>query len=650
MTRRGSFFVWSEIIIIDLVSVTAPGQRESPKFATHDNLHDTATIPIKQRSLEYRPAIDGLRALAVLAVFIFHLNSKWLSGGFVGVDVFFVISGYLITSIIFKECKKDAFSLKRFYQRRIARIAPAFFLVGLSLLGAGYFIYSAQDLAYAGSNFTAAVLSVANIKFMTQGNYFQIFPDAKPFVHYWSLSVEEQYYVFFPLFFLLLFKYARKRQVAVLSVLAVASFVSCVVVTHWKPMWAFFLLPTRAFELMAGGILALIEWKRSAAKIAGEQVVSAGGVLIVLGSFIFIHEGPGFPGYWSLIPVVGAIGALIPIFGKPTISEKMLASPPLVLLGRMSYSLYLWHWPIFSLVDYSMFASATPVRVTVKVGLSFIVAAFSYYLVEKPARSYLNRPKNMVIAYTGMAFAIIACALLGVVIREDNYVDARSRHVAKGGFVYNSADNKKSVVLMGDSYGSMYGKVMKQICAQLDYKLTVISVSAANPLPDSNFENGQFWRDSLRIITNQRPDFVIFGGRWDELFEGDGREKLAKAVSEIKPFTKKLILLNEPPMLDEHGSREAIRKGARPPFLENKTIGLLRVDANNYLWRLNKGNVFVLDVASHFEAREGGILFLDEQGRQMYNDWGHLSSHGAERMRAALTQAISTSASAELAR
>src|ERR1039458_2468270 len=146
-------------------------------------------------TVEYRPAIDGLRAVAVLAVFLFHLNRGWLPGGFVGVDIFFVISGYLITSIIFRDCERNRFSFGRFYQRRIARLLPSFFTVALFTIVGASFIYSNQDLASAGATLAAAAASIANLKFMLQGNYFILSPDAQPFLHCWSLSVEEQFYL-----------------------------------------------------------------------------------------------------------------------------------------------------------------------------------------------------------------------------------------------------------------------------------------------------------------------------------------------------------------------------------------------------------------------------------------------------------------------
>ena len=443
----------------------------------------TQSSTIRHASLEYRPAIDGLRALAVLSVFIFHLNHNWLPGGFVGVDVFFVISGYLITSIIYKECQKDAFSLRKFYQRRIARIFPAFFTVALATLAGAYFIYSPQDLASAGANLAAAALSVANMKFMVQGNYFEISPDAQPFLHYWSLSVEEQFYIFFPLLLLLLFKYARKHLVLALGILCAGSFLAAVVMTHLKPVWAFYLLPTRAWELLAGCLLAVItDHAKPAPEARWPKLLSVFSLGLIALSFLLVHEGNRFPGYWAMLPVVGAVGLLMPTRGGG-VSEKLLSAAPLVAVGRISYSLYLWHWPVFSLVDYKMYLASEPARFALKIGLSFLAAVLSFLLIENPARVFLNRRKSMPLAYAAMVCAIALCVPLGVAVRKANYVNSEASDVVKGGLVFDPKTKNNSAMLMGDSNGSMYGKVMKEICANLGYKLSVISVAAGDPLP-----------------------------------------------------------------------------------------------------------------------------------------------------------------------
>jgi len=589
--------------------------------------------------MEYRPAIDGLRALAVLSVFVFHLNHNWLPGGFVGVDVFFVISGYLITSIIYKECQKDSFSLKKFYQRRIARIFPAFFTVALATLAGAYFIYSPQDLASAGANLAAAALSVANMKFMVQGNYFQITPDAQPFLHYWSLSVEEQFYIFFPLLLLLLFKYAHKHLVLALGVLCAGSFLAAAVMTHLKPVWAFYLLPTRAWELLAGCLLAVItDHTKPAPEARWPKILSAFSLGLIALSFLVVHEGNHFPGYWALLPVVGAVGLLMPVRGG--VIDKLLSAAPLVAIGRISYSLYLWHWPFFALVDYKMYLASEPTRLALKIGLSCLAAVLSFWLIENPARVFLNRRKNMPLAYAGMVCAIALCVPLGVAIRKANYVNAEASDVIKGGLIFDSKAKTKSVILMGDSNGSMYGKVMKEICANLGYKLSVISVAAHDPLPAPDVKSGRLWLDSFAVVQREKPDYLVLACRWEEKLNGN-RERLALAVEALKPYVGHLVILNQPPVLPENANRASMRNGARPPFYEDAEIHNQRIASNDYLARFNTGNCSVVDIASHFQTTNGEVLFLDGQGRQLYHDRGHLSGFGADVIRSDLRQAIS---------
>jgi peptidoglycan/LPS O-acetylase OafA/YrhL len=232
---------------------------------------------------EYRPAIDGLRAIAVLAVFFFHLDRAWLPGGFAGVDVFFVISGYLITSILQRDYERHQdLSFGRFYQRRIARLFPAFFTAALLTLAGAALIYSEQDLASAGINLAAVSLSVANLKFMLQGNYFTLSPDAQPYLHYWSLSVEEQFYLIFPALLLLLYRRAGRHRLAALGVLCAISLIACIAVTYTRPTWAFYLLPTRAWELLVGAVLAVIS--------TGGRASSPSRTLVPVAGLVF-HPG-----------------------------------------------------------------------------------------------------------------------------------------------------------------------------------------------------------------------------------------------------------------------------------------------------------------------------------------------------------------------
>lgn len=590
-------------------------------------------------ALRYRPAIDGLRAIAVLSVFIFHLNHRWLPGGFVGVDIFFVISGYLITSIILHDCEADSFSLLKFYQRRIARIFPAFFAVALATLVGARFIYTPQDYASAGANLTAASLSIANLKYMLQGSYFQISPDAQPFLHYWSLSVEEQFYLFFPLLFLLLFKYARNHLVIVLAILGSASLLACILLTPAKPVWAFYLLPTRAWELCAGSLLAVTAIHPSVPPHARRSWIPVLGLLMVALSFVLLHEGPEFPGWRAILPVAGAVALISPSNAANGFVEKWLATPPLVGIGRMSYSLYLWHWPIFSLVDYRFFLASEPIRLTLKIGLSFLAAALSFLLLETPSRRFLNQPKRRPVAYAALTAALALCIPLGISIRKANYVNAELSDVAKGGLVFPGKPGAPSVILMGDSNGSMYGKVMREICADLGYKLTVISVAAGDALPSSTDKHSQLWLDSLAVVQQEKPDYIVLACLWSDVLKNN-KERLTLAIESLGPHASKIILLDQPPVLPSAANRISIKNGARPPFVEDPSNQEIRLVANAFLLTLNSEKVRVVDIARTFQLSGGDIRFLDDQGRQLFHDSTHLSGHGTNLIRPMIQAAL----------
>jgi len=557
------------------------------------------------------------------------------------VDVFFVISGYLITSIILKGCNAGEFSLLRFYQRRIARIFPAFFTVALATMLGAWFIYTPQDLPFAGTALVAATLSVANMKFMLWGNYFTIVPDAQPFLHYWSLSVEEQFYMIYPLLFLLLFKYARKHKPLVFWLVGLASLTLCIVLTHYKPVWAFYLLPTRAWELIAGCLLAI--WAGDA-KIPERikpilPVLSTAGLGLIIVSFFVIHEGPHFPGAWPVLPVLGSVAVMLPQCMLPGFSERLLSSSPLVMIGKMSYSLYLWHWPIYSLVDYKMIFASEAVRFSAKIGLSLGASYLSLRLIESPARKFLNERKNRPIAFAGLAVAIAICVSLGVFTRNTNYINAVASDVAKGGLVFPGQPGKPTVVLMGDSNGSMYGKVLKSICAELGYKLTVISVGGSDTLPFSNGQQNQLWTDALAVVKQEKPDFIVLACLWGERLD-NATDRLETVLSAVRPYAKQIVILNEPPVLPKIASREQIRAGARPPFFEDQQARQIRVTANAFIAGLKSNHVRIVDIAPSFEGSNGEALYLDKEGNQLYYDPTHLSDFGTKRIRRQLTAAL----------
>lgn len=596
-------------------------------------------VPKPPTSFEYRPAIDSLRAIAVLAVFIFHMNRRWLPGGFVGVDIFFVISGYLITSIIFRDSQQERFSFVRFYQRRIARLLPNFFAVALTTVAAASLTYTRQDFASAGATLASAAASVANLKFMLQGSYFVLSPDAQPLLHCWSLSVEEQFYFFFPAIFLVIYRHLYRHRIVVLMLLCAVSFAFCIELTNFRPAWAFYLLPSRAWELLAGSILATIGSLQPAGGRHYLRLLPWVGSALILLSFIAISEGAAFPGYIAALPVIGTVCFLLPWERSAIFESRIMSWSPMVQLGRMSYSLYLWHWPVFSFVDYRFYWSSSLLRYSLKILISAATSATAYYFLEAPARKFLNQPHEQKIAFAVLACSFATLIPLGIYVRNEFYISSTMAEIARGGRQFNQSGTNGSVILMGDSNGSMYGTDVRDLADKLGLKLTVISVDAGEPLPNSSGRGSALWDESIAIIRQKRPDFVVVSCLWSYKLSTD-RKRLEIALDQLKRSARYVLLITQPPFLPDSVSRQGIANGNRPPFFEDSQERIVRMSVNEFIKSLAGGNVIVVDIESLFSDGHGGIRFTDAGNRQLYQDKSHLSGVGADLVKAKLMDAM----------
>ncbi len=334
---------------------------------------------------KYRPDIDGLRAVAILPVLLFHAGIGAFAGGYVGVDVFFVISGFLITRIIYTEIEQGSFSILKFYERRARRILPALFATCLFCIVMAWWLFVPLDFKDFARSLVAAMLFVSNFLFMDETGYFAQPSEIKPLLHTWSLAVEEQYYIVFPLFLVIVAKFLRNYLGLSVVVITAASFAFCVWATDYRPVYAFFLSPSRAWELLIGSILAL----GVLPLIDNKQVLNALSVLglglILLAIFTF-NADTSFPGWQAAIPCVGA-GLLIYANGQTeTIGGRILSFKPFVWIGLISYSLYLWHWPIIVFAKYHVGGELSPAMLWGLIGVSIAVAALSWKFVEQPFR------------------------------------------------------------------------------------------------------------------------------------------------------------------------------------------------------------------------------------------------------------------------
>ena len=582
-------------------------------------------------NISYRPELDTLRAIAITSVFLFHLDKTILPGGFVGVDIFFVISGYLITSIIIVDIKRKKFRFMAFYQRRIARIFPALATVTVTSLFCANYIYTNQDFASAGAVVVAAMLFIANIKMLFQGSYFEISPDAQPFLHYWSLSVEEQYYAIFPAILLVLFLFIKSQNKInhVILLITVISLFLSFLLTQSHPVAAFYLLPTRAWEIMAGSFVAFIhlneENSNTTSHDYGEKVILI-SIVIIISSFFLINERLPFPGYIASIPVIGAALFIYARYDyRNSLLGKLIISRPFIYIGAISYSLYLWHWPVFSFINYELYMVPDITRCLLKIFISLILSIFSYHLIEKPARSFLNQPHKKQYTYIFFIVSTLMIVLYGFYVRYENYVSAESWQVKDGGIVVNKGLKNSCILLMGDSNASMYGKSIKSLAKKNNIKANIISVDAGDPLPDSTL-----WNDSIYAIINARPNYVVFAASWSSKINSeDKRIKLAQALRKIENYTNLIILITQPPILPEQATRKNIRKADSSMIMENKDNYISSYFASKYLKSLENEKIIVLDIEDIFTNKNSSIKIFNNNGDYLYQDSKHLSGTGA---------------------
>ena len=358
--------------------------------------------------MKYRPDIDGLRALAIIPVVLYHTEFSIFSGGFVGVDIFFVISGYLITFIISEEIKQDRFTITGFYERRIRRIFPALFTVVFFCSIVAAIIMLPEDFDDFGQSIVAATLFVANIFFLTESDYFGAAADTKPLLHTWSLSVEEQFYLIFPLVLLFIYKYLHGRWRLVLLPAALLSLILSISGVHFFPSATFYLIPTRAWELLLGSFFALGLFPQMQSKQA-RNVTSLIGLALILWAIFFFSRLTPFPGWHALLPCVGA--ALIIYSGEngASIIGRLLSNRIIVFVGLISYSLYLWHWPIMVFEKQIFYETHSMYNAAAVVLLSIILAALSWRYVERPFRkkgTVKNRKKLFAVAAAFMTMSV----------------------------------------------------------------------------------------------------------------------------------------------------------------------------------------------------------------------------------------------------
>lgn len=372
----------------------------------------------------YRPDIDGLRAIAIILVIIFHAGFSFLSGGYIGVDVFFVISGFLITSLIDKEIGENKFTFKNFYLRRIRRIIPVLVFVMILITIPAYFILFADNLEAYGRTLIHTFLSTNNLYlFLNSKDYFAENSDLVPFLHTWSLSVEEQFYLILPPFLLFIYKKTNyQKRNLILLILCVCSLLFSIYQTNSNPKMAYFLLPARIFELLIGVCLAAYWVKLPELTKFKNNVISILGLLFIIVPAVILDKSSVFPGLNAFWPCLGTAALIFTGKTEKTkgIVNKLIQNKLLVSIGLISYSLYLWHWPIFVLIKYLGITLEGKTRILV-LCFVFIISYLSWKFIEQSFRLKFKFNFQKTMLYIFLPSLITILLIYGVLDSKDGF-------------------------------------------------------------------------------------------------------------------------------------------------------------------------------------------------------------------------------------
>ena len=525
--------------------------------------------------------IQGLRALAATLVLVFH--AKFVSGGFIGVDIFYVISGFLITGLLLKELKLNGrISLKAFYLRRSKRLLPASFLVLFVTAIFAWLVLPPISRGSIGRDMIATTLYISNYLFAWwQNDYQNLNATPSPFIHYWSLAVEEQFYIFWPLFIIALAKMKNARKFLIgFSVVTVITFVLGVWLTIVAPIWAFYSLPSRAWELSIGALIALLPTLRR----QNRSLATLGALTLLVSAFWF-NERTAFPGAYALLPVLATAALLSSIGAWPQPLKWLATNRISIWLGKISYPLYLWHWPILVLPISLLARDLTVIERIIALLITVLLADFTNRFIEDPLRFRIIGPQRilmstiiaMVLAiFIGIGISSTTTSALLIQGKQVALAKIEAKPIIYGNGChlnykesispiceFGKIDSKRVVVLYGDSHAAQWFPALEKLATEKGFQLITLTKSSCPSIEVDRESIGAFkmsncatWRENaIKRITEVKPDLIILSSFEHYKPQGDphnvkqwwarGSERTYQI---LQPLTSKIIYLLDTPL------------------------------------------------------------------------------------------------------
>jgi peptidoglycan/LPS O-acetylase OafA/YrhL len=636
--------------------------------------------------MKYRAEIDGLRALAVLPVILFHAGFEWFSGGFVGVDVFFVISGYLITTIIISEMAEGKFSIVNFYERRARRILPALFFVMAACLPFAWMWLTPPHLKDFGQSLVAVSTFSSNIHFWLESGYFDIGGELKPLLHTWSLAVEEQYYILFPIFLMLTWRLGIKW---ILILLSIVFFVS-LGVAQWgaynTPNAAFFLLPARAWELLVGVFAAFyLKYNTHLKSHSLNQALSLLGFGMIVYSIISFDKATPFPSLYALIPTIGT-GLLILCAVPKTFVHKLLSLKFIVGIGLISYSAYLWHQPLLVFARHRLLGEISELILIALCLTSLVMAWFSWKFVEAPFRNKRAFKRNKIFLFSMICIVVFTSLGLSMHLKKGyggrvnfteeltnsferpepkNCFETPFNHSAeKWGCILGRGEGEINFILFGDSHSLSLKTLIDDKAKQKGIKVFYTGSSGCLPFIGIYPQRNDQYKNNCNLLNervfelarNTNLEGIILSARWSMYTLGDYDFSGAQLISDrakgpfnlqhsIDTFTRALgvnvekfnsievpiHLITQPPQ--QKYLPEIVYFQSAKGFDTIESLSVKRTDFERLneipinAFNRHEEDINIYNITDLF--CDEVVCLIGEKNRSFYYDDNHLSAYGA---------------------
>lgn len=603
--------------------------------------------------MKYRADIDGLRALAIAPVLLFHTGVPGFSGGYVGVDTFFVISGFVIAGGLKEDVYAGRFSIMRFYVKRIRRIFPALLVSLVATFVAGCFLLLPPELLDLSNSMLACAAFVSNVYFWKSSSYFAPDSSTRPLLHTWSLSVEEQYYVFIPLAIFLVFRFLKARWLWLFAPAATASFLLSVFATKYAASANFYLVPTRAWEMLLGTMLALAPLPPLKSRLLNEAVGWAGAGLILCAVFLFTEFTP-FPGPAALLPCIGSAALIYSGMYQGSLANSVLSMRWAVALGQISYSVYLVHWPLTVFLRAITLEPFTLVQSAGLVVASIILGALSWRFVEQPFRHGAFAASQSFVLKFGLG-TLAAFLVLGALGAATKGLPARfpQYEAKKGGdhvwnegicFFEPAQDFRKwsptncrltreggpKVLLWGDSFAAQYVPGLRAQADKIPAEILQYT-SAGCPPVLSYFSYAQpqcaaFNANAMQLIKRERIGAVVLAARWADV-KRRGIEGLQQTIEALRAANVQVFVIGQSPQFTIDIRIIGYRQQAFDPERTYSWRVSFEEDLNEELMGYAKGAKFIDPIKAFCKSyRECPYRIA---GKYLYSDFGHLSTYGS---------------------